>query len=599
MPGSRFNLVYIHRTRTDTHTLLGHCIRSRAMASASVVGPRQHRPSPDQEFFFKEITATGKKKITLPRKYSLENMVTRKISVKRECGSVSVLSAVTATPLNPSLTPAHQRAAAEVGGGNPGVRSGAQPELVPRSFDRERDSSRPDCGHTERDTTAAREDTGQSGRRASGNDYADDGGSSLKTVTNVRSSTSANEQIADAKCDRSSAPTNGHTGAHSHRDRPVRMRASHSLPGETTGPGTKGDTGGPPMERLTQGRTGVVKFARTEPHRKEAWSIFASQEQEDPRVRAETGEGHLFWTRTVTQDWCDVCNQPINAQQALKCKNCSYTCHLECEGRVQLDCNQRDSNPQETPSPRRHCSTPPQYKQNEVKEEQEGGPKALSEKEVCARIEDYNSNVSENGMKLAADGLYTGFIKVHLRLSRPVTVLAVEGAGLEELSGKPDRRGRLMTVSEGQEGEGAGLSDKRTSFYLPSDCVKQLHISSTTTVREVIQGLLKKFMVLDNPRKFALYRQTHRDGQDLFQKLPLVECPLCLRLVAGPDPELLSFVLKENETGEVEWHAFSVPELQNFLVILEKEETERVRLVEQRFTAYRQRLQKALCEHQP
>lgn len=57
------------------------------------------------------------------------------------------------------------------------------------------------------------------------------------------------------------------------------------------------------------------------------------------------------------------------------------------------------------------------------------------------------------------------------------------------------------------------LSDKRTSFYLPSDCVKQIHISSVTTTREVIQALLKKYMVLDNPCKFALYRQTHRDGQ--------------------------------------------------------------------------------------
>uniref|UniRef100_A0A668AFC9 Ras association domain family member 5 n=1 Tax=Myripristis murdjan TaxID=586833 RepID=A0A668AFC9_9TELE len=154
----------------------------------------------------------------------------------------------------------------------------------------------------------------------------------------------------------------------------------------------------------------------------------------------------------------------------------------------------------------------------------------------------------------ASDGSYTGFIKVHLRLSRP-----------------------------------------RTSFYLPCDCVKQLHISSTTTAGEVIQGLLKKFMVLDNPRKFALYRQTHRDGQDLFQKLPLYERPLLLRLIAGPDPEQLSFVLKENETGE--WHAFSVPELQNFLVILEKEETERVRAVEQRYTMYRQKLQQALRQH--
>lgn len=39
---------------------------------------------------------------------------------------------------------------------------------------------------------------------------------------------------------------------------------------------------------------------------------------------------------------------------------------------------------------------------------------------------------------------------------------------------------------------------------------------------------------------------------DLFQKLPLCEHPLLLRLIAGPDSEQLSFVLKENETGEVE-----------------------------------------------
>ncbi|KAJ7998532.1 hypothetical protein DPEC_G00205890 [Dallia pectoralis] len=226
-------------------------------------------------------------------------------------------------------------------------------------------------------------------------------------------------------------------------------------------------------------------------------------------------------------------------------------------------------------------------KQNEVKEEEEGegGPKVLSEAEVRARIEEYNSKVSENGMSLATDGSYTGFVKVRLRLSRPVTVSVIEGQ-----DGQTD-------LAEKQP-EGA-MSDKRTSFYMPIDCVKQIHISSYTTVKEVIQGLLKKYMVLDNPRKFALYRQTHRDGQDLFQKLPPGERPLTLRLEAGPDAELLSFVLKENETEEVEWHAFSVPELQNFLVILNKEETERVRLVEGRFKAYREKLEKALEENQP
>nr|XP_020448600.1 ras association domain-containing protein 5 isoform X2 [Monopterus albus] len=236
-------------------------------------------------------------------------------------------------------------------------------------------------------------------------------------------------------------------------------------------------------------------------------------------------------------------------------------------------------------------------KQSEAKEEEQGGTKDLPEEEVQARIEEYNAQVSENGMKLASDGSYTGFIKVHLRLSRPVTVPAVEAAGSEGASRQTGGRNRAL--SEDQEETDSGQSEKRTSFYLPCDCMKQLHISSLTTTREVIQGLLKKFMVLDNPRKFALYRQMHRDGQDLFQKLPLCEHPLVLRLIAGPDPELLSFVLKENETGEVEWHAFSVPELQNFLVILEKEESERVRAVKQKYEVYRHKLQQALQQHDP
>ncbi|XP_035486686.1 ras association domain-containing protein 5 isoform X2 [Scophthalmus maximus] len=236
-------------------------------------------------------------------------------------------------------------------------------------------------------------------------------------------------------------------------------------------------------------------------------------------------------------------------------------------------------------------------KQNEAKEEEEGGTKDLSAEEVWSRIEEYNAQVSENGMTLASDGSYTGFIKVHLKLSRPVTVPSVEAVGSEGASRQMGGHNRAPL--EDQEGNDCTPSEKRTSFYLPSDCVKQIHISSLTTTREVIQGLLKKFMVLDNPRKFALYRLMHRDGQDLFQKLPLCERPLLLRLIAGPDPELHSFVLKENETGEVEWHAFSVPELQNFLVILEKEEAERVRAVEQKYAMYRQKLQRALQQHDP
>ncbi|XP_037630501.1 ras association domain-containing protein 5 isoform X2 [Sebastes umbrosus] len=312
--------------------------------------------------------------------------------------------------------------------------------------------------------------------------------------------------------------------------------------------------------------------------------------------------GRLLKRLPKSRSWSDslrILRRSSSNGSLLTTSDCSYTCHLECESQVQLDCNRKDREPKETPSPRRRCSSAAPLHKRETKEEDERRTKDLSEEEVRTRIKEYNAEVSENGMKLASDGSYTGFIKVHLRLSRPVTVPAVEVTELEAAS-RQTGGGRTQPPSEHQEGgTDCGQTEKRTSFYLPCDCVKQIHISSLTSTKEVIQGLLKKFMVLDNPRKFALYRQTHRDGQDLFQKLNLCERPLLLRLIEGPDPDLLSFVLKENETGEVEWHAFSVPELQNFLVILAKEETERVRAVSQKYTVYRQKLQQALQQHDP
>ncbi|KAM4796908.1 ras association domain-containing protein 5 [Rhinophrynus dorsalis] len=209
--------------------------------------------------------------------------------------------------------------------------------------------------------------------------------------------------------------------------------------------------------------------------------------------------------------------------------------------------------------------------------------KKPSVQELKKKIESFNMMV-QNGliMKMADDGTFTGFIKVHLKLRRPVTVSSISQATstsdtLEELTpNKPQ--------------------DKQTSLYLPLDAVKQLHISSVTTASEVIRGLLLKFQVLDDHQKFALFKQIQRDGQVLFQKLALTEHPLYLRLLAGPETDVLSFVLKENESGEVQWEAFTVPELQNFLLILEKEEREKVLQVHKKYDAFRQHLKEALTE---
>uniref|UniRef100_A0A4W4GN99 Ras association domain family member 5 n=2 Tax=Electrophorus electricus TaxID=8005 RepID=A0A4W4GN99_ELEEL len=328
------------------------------------------------------------------------------------------------------------------------------------------------------------------------------------------------------------------------------------------------------LDRLTRGKTGVVKLIRNERPRREVWSIFI---QDDPRVKKEHGQGHLFAPVKALVDWCDACSLRIESE-ALRCKYCSYTCHLHCEGLVRLDCHQGESQTEGTPTiaPCRSFSNTPPLK-NATKEDED--EKSLTEEEIQAKIEEYNSRVSENGMKLAKNGNYTGFIRVHLKLRRPVSLLPPDGKN-PGFSAAADER------------------DSRTSFYMPNESVKQLHVSSSTTVTEVIQGLLKKYLMEDNPSKFSLYQQTHRDGQDLLQKLSGSEYPLVLRLLAGPDPENLTFVLRENETGDVEWHAFSVPELQNFLAILEKEERERLNVVRQRYVNYRKKLLEALQEVQ-
>nr|XP_051707586.1 ras association domain-containing protein 1 isoform X2 [Oryctolagus cuniculus] len=205
----------------------------------------------------------------------------------------------------------------------------------------------------------------------------------------------------------------------------------------------------------------------------------------------------------------------------------------------------------------------------------------LSQAEVEQKIKEYNGQINSNlFMSLNKDGSYTGFIKVQLKLARPVSVPS---------SKKPP------SLQDARRGPARGTAVKRrTSFYLPKDAVKHLHVLSHTRAREVIEALLRKFLVVDDPRKFALFERAERHGQVYFRKLADDEQPLQLRLLAGPNEKDLSFILKENDSGEVNWDAFSMPELHNFLRILQREEEEHLRRILQKYSRCRQKIQEAL-----
>ncbi|XP_053718157.1 ras association domain-containing protein 1 isoform X1 [Synchiropus splendidus] len=288
-------------------------------------------------------------------------------------------------------------------------------------------------------------------------------------------------------------------------------------------------------------------------------TIFTPEER-DPRVKEESGEGHSFGPGGEGT-WCDVCCTYI-FQYGLTCAGCKYACHAACRDRVSLDCH-----PSTSPAGQDHVNnnnSPDVERERKFRTE-------FSTEEIGLKIEQYNSQTRDLlKMTLGATGVYTGFIKVQMDLRRPVTV-----------------KGAL---------KGGGGAKMGEAFYLPRGVTNTLHISSTNTVRQVIVALLNKFTVADNPAKYALYKRYRREEQVYVCKLADGEQPLFLRLVAGPDNDTLSFVLREQQTGEVMWDAFSIPELRNFLKILDKEEEEQRVAVMRRYESYRQRLQEVLSQ---
>ncbi|XP_020609802.1 ras association domain-containing protein 5-like isoform X2 [Orbicella faveolata] len=199
------------------------------------------------------------------------------------------------------------------------------------------------------------------------------------------------------------------------------------------------------------------------------------------------------------------------------------------------------------------------------------------------KIDEFNSSTTGLIMTMRNEDTYQGFIRVHMNLVRPINIIAGE---------------RPLSIFEtvGVQREEDQKSPQRTSFFLPLGTVKALHITSETTVHEVIVALLKKFKVADNPRKFALFEcYQEEDKHMILRRMSDFEQPLVLRLLWGGGDIRHNFSLQENETGDIVWEVFSIPELQNFMKILDREEEEHITQVEEKYRVYKERLEQALA----
>ncbi|KAG1685689.1 Ras association domain-containing protein 1 [Nymphon striatum] len=328
----------------------------------------------------------------------------------------------------------------------------------------------------------------------------------------------------------------------------------------------------------------------------------------------ETGTGHGFCSLHLKYPtWCDRCGDFIwgVSKVSVRCKNCNYTCHEKCKDLVTLDCkvlSDTDGNSSFTESTSSekdsfelnsdissdeeqfHEAFFDAYATQEIKNEiQENHTDDIAQTSIVQKLELFNRNQTQGlHMTMYDDGsTFRGFIRVHMNLSRPINVVAGT---------------RPPSIYDIIYDEEESMRKTLTSFYLPRDTIKALHVTSATTTQEVIISLLKKFKVVDNPLKFALYESfiDPETDQIKMRRLPDHEQPLLMALKWGTEGiENRSFVLQENETGDILWEAFSMPELNNFLRILDREEDEYMNQVKNKYKLLQERIEELITQNKP
>lgn len=290
---------------------------------------------------------------------------------------------------------------------------------------------------------------------------------------------------------------------------------------------------------------------------------------------AERGIGHQFQTSHLKNPtWCDCCGDFIwglyNSPDCLRCVHCHYTCHQRCQHVVTLDCKgSGETQTTDLSEMIEHHTI-----QNTASEKDRLSPlffEHLQGDALRRRIDEYNALQHSSDMVLEEGGRLRGLIRVHMNLSRPINVVAGS---------------RPPSIYDVLKEEEEGGCKTLTSFYLPNDTVKALHVTSEFSARQVINALLNKFKVADNPHKFALYQRTE---QGKLRRIQDYEMPLMLALVQNTH-----FVLQENETEDIVWEEFALAELNNFLKILEREEEEYLSQVKLKYKLMQHKIREAM-----
>jgi len=195
--------------------------------------------------------------------------------------------------------------------------------------------------------------------------------------------------------------------------------------------------------------------------------------------------------------------------------------------------------------------------------------RTFSNSQLASRLERYNTTVRNSFvMQLRKDYSFTGYIRVELELTRPITVL------------------------DGNE--------PPQVKYLPKNTVKAIYLTSQTSASQVVKALLQKFKITNDPRKFMLCERIQKGRKEeshvTIRPMTDLERPLFLTLLWGSAHTGHGFRLKDQQEAEPDWFDFEEHELKQFLRLYNDEKEKALNEIREGFEVRRYQIVKMLKE---
>ncbi|XP_064407242.1 uncharacterized protein LOC135352063 isoform X3 [Halichondria panicea] len=344
---------------------------------------------------------------------------------------------------------------------------------------------------------------------------------------------------------------------------------------------------------------------------------------------AKASQDHNFKPVSISHnkpEYCDVCGEIAWGlyRQVLKCASCEFIVHCKCETKVTVTCSHavlshdkqvKDieiiaATEKQQQAEEKKESTPPlqlvvlrnhssQHSTSDNTHTESGSSNTsnstsstsssqvssyqliIEKTKLTRKIREYNRKTtpvhhihlrsSHNDPSLIE---YQGFVRVHMCLQRLIHVsTAVTRASWYRY---------MRPVKERTTNSVDGMSDGfEIAFYLPTDTNRLVHIINTTTTKELVNILLKKFYVTDNRKKFSLYEEYGSDCRLLFEE----DHPLEIMLDGSCAHRNSKLVLRDKTFS---WDVFALPELTNFIRILHQQEEIYINKLKARFAAWKQ-----------